>query len=570
MNYNEEIGLWHSPGPGHSGPTKDLEIVHAGPNAASRLLAAAQVDALSEIDVPRVLGALKEMVWDGDDGKCGCMSWYWEEDQPYDTNAAFFTGTSLIVLRKQFYDALDAESQTMLDEILAKLSVWFDHSVEHATYHYPNKYLGDLGCGWLLLEILGRVESDSRVAEHMERAATYWLDEGWGWGEHLSDGYTRVCLNELSVLLLLSEHLPESLLNRYSELMAALLAIEDAYDGGPRVPAFRSYAFQAPPRHVTYRDQVQPWEKAPTQFSNSPDLGNLLHGLGWHDLMPKRKPAEENPRVACFGGAVANARIEDDIRIGSVTRFPVMPSAEHPGWGLSWQSFPVAFSRREMDYGFLQWEVEESGVTRAHPANGGPMAHIPKSLTAATASPVTGSTCAIQRGGNLLVLRLMRVVPKVWATLVDRFRLVEQTAEVSEETDGNWSSLNLAYPERTVSVHHLRIDEGEQRVVSRPDRPDRSAAIGGPQLSQNKFDGLDWSVATCSPDLQATRLFVNLWAFSIEGPIVRAPKVTAASNGPTMARSAEEAVRDVAWSWPSTDWQIQIDPLATEPMRELT
>jgi hypothetical protein len=89
-------------------------------------------------------------------------------------------------------------------------------------------------------------------------------------------------------------------------------------------------------------------------------------------------------------------------------------------------------------------------------------------------------------------------------------------------------------------------------------------------MAPNEFDGLDWSVSTFSPDLQATRLVVNLWAFSIEVPIERAPKLTTVSTGPIMARLAEEAVREVAWSWPSTDWQIQIDPLAVEPMRDIT
>ena len=552
-HYTDEIGLWSSAGPGHTIPTRNLDTVHAGPNAASRLLTAAQVGDLAKIDVARVLFALREMQWSADDGKRGCIKWYWEEDQPYDTNAAFFTGLSLIVLRKLYYDELNPECREALDEILCDLSVWFTHTADYATYHYPNKYMGDLVCGWLLVEILGRTETDATIATHMHRAADYWLDDGWGWGEHLSDIYTGVCLNELSVLLLLSERLPEDLRQRYTDLIAALLDIEDAYDGGPRVPALRSYAFQAPCSHTNYRDRVKAWAEIPENYGNSPDLGNLLHGLGWHDRMPERKPAQTDPIVPCFGGAVAHAQVLADIRIGSTTRFPVMPSAEHPTWGLSWQCFPVAFSRGETDWGFLQWEAVENGVVRAHPANGGAMAHIPKSLTATTMPPVAGETFAIQRGGDVVVLRRVCVIPRAWESLTDRFRLVGQTADATAQHDAGWWRLSLPYPERTVSVHRLDL-----------------STTAPTEETSNDFDGTDWSTTYRSPDLHTLRVATQLWAFSISGEVGKSPRVTVLNDAePIAARNAEETVREIRWVWPSTMWHLRIDPLADRPIVEI-
>lgn len=550
--YNSEIGLWASDGPGHTIQTKNLDTVHAGPNAASRLLAAAQVDALNEMNVVDVLSALKNMQWTGDDGKRGCMKWYWEEDQPYDTNAAFFTGLSLIVIHKCYHDRLDSDSQKILHDILTELMVWFDHAIEHATIHYPNKYLGDLVCGWLLLEILDRVETDTHITEHMHRAANYWLDEGWGWGEHLSDIYTGVCLNELSVLLLLADQLPQDLHKRYTDLMANLLSIEDAYDGGPRVPALRSYAFQEPRSHTNYRDRVKPWDETPTNYGNSPDLGNLLYGLGWHEKMPPRTTQQQNPITPCFDGTIAKAHITPDTRIGSVSRFPVMPSAEHPTWGLSWQCFPIALSRGGTDWGYLQWEIEENDTPRAHPANGGPMAHIPKSLTQATTAPLTGQTYAIQRNGNLLVLRLMRVIPTAWDALTDRFRIIGQTGTHTTVQNNNWSTLKLTYPERTVCVHHLTLADDEP-----------------PQITENPFNGIDWSYNYLSNSDKTVRLAAALWAFSLEDNFETEPDLKVVTHGAPKARTAEESVRELIWPWPDTTWHVRIDPLATEPLIEI-
>lgn len=548
-NWNEKVGLWSEKGPGHTAATKDLGTVHSGPNAASRLLGAAQLDALEEIDVERVLTALRDMQWVEKDATQGCIRWYREEDRPYDTNAAFFTGLSLILLRKLFYDQLDQQCCILLDEILLGLDVWFGNAVAHLSCHYPNKYLGDLVCKWMLLEITDRVDEDCLVSDHMRKAAVYWEEHNWGWGEHLSDGYAGVCLGELSVLLLLAERLPAALRKAYIELADTLLAIEDGFDGGGRVPALRSYAFQQPRMHLNYRDRVKPWKEAPRQFTNMPDLGNLLHGLGWHEAMPKRRPQPQQRglTIPCFGGAVATARIESDIRLGSMSRFPIMPATEHLSWGLSWQCFPVAFSRGVSDWGFLQWETVEKGVLRAHPANGGPMAHIPKALSEEVMPPVFGQTFALQRGSGVLILRVMRILPKSWTSVTDRFRLAAPTAEIEETHRDGWSQLILRYPEREVIIHHVSLGETEK-----------------PELTANNSGKIDWDMTCDAPGLRERRIITHLWAISLNGPIETAPEVIEITEG--SARSSRERVREIRWEWNDTLWKAVIDPLSSEPL----
>ena len=61
----------------------------------------------------------------------------------------------------------------MLDSILAGLNVWFRNAVSKEAFYYPNKYLGDLVCKWLLTEILGKSAEDEMVPVRMRQAADY-------------------------------------------------------------------------------------------------------------------------------------------------------------------------------------------------------------------------------------------------------------------------------------------------------------------------------------------------------------------------------------------------------------
>ena len=543
-NWHPEVGLWWGNGPGHTQATKNLDRLHSGVTAATQLVMAGREGVLSQMDAGKVLSALREMQHTEDGDLYGCMRWYWEEQRPQDTNAAFFIGLRLIVLRKRWYGDLSQPNQETLNIILKGLRVWFVHAVSKKTFFYPNKFLGDLVCAWLLLEILDAEDEGSLVRNTMLEAADYWLENGWGWGEHLSDGYSSVCLDELSVLLLLSERLPDDLRKRYTELLNALLAIEDAYDGGPRVPALRSYAFRQSRNHTHYRDQVS--------GGSSALLGDLLNSLGWHDRVAPRSPRGRDLTIPCFNGATACARIEADARLGATSRFPVMPSAEYPSWGLAWQSMPVAFWHAGGDWGFMQWQTQENGEPRAHPALGGPPAHLPKTLTQSVLPPIVGRTCAVLRGGDLLVLRVMPAIAATWEQLTDRFRLIETRAGVSETGNGDtWRQLLLGYPKRTVSVNYVNL-----------------TGAASPKRMQNEMGGLDWDVTYSADDLQGRRAIVHLWGFSLNGQIEHPPEVHPLPHH-LSPQAAEERAWEIHWPWPQTEWHVHLDPKASNPIQEI-
>ena len=469
-----------------------------------------------------------------------------------DTNAAFFTGLSLLVVRKCFADSLPARARALLDEILAGLAVWFGRAAAERTFYYPNKYLGDLVCAHLLGEALGR-GPDEALAGAMADAADYWQRNGWGWGEHLSDGYSRVCLDELSVLLMLSEHLSADVRRRYEALLAELLAVGDHFDGGPRVPAVRSYAFDAPPRWANYRDLVRRRAagEAPP-FGNLPAVGHLLDRLGWHGRVPARLARARDLEVACFGGAVATARIEDDVRLGSLSRFPLMPSAEHPTWGLSWQCFPVALWHSQGDWGFCQWEAVERGSIRCHPATDKRSAYLHNALTGEVSPPVVGHTFAVQRGGNLVALRRMPAIPASWEALTDRFRLVGDSAAIERGPSGErWSQWLLRWGNRTVSLCHVDL-----------------TASAAPEMKR-EGGRVDWEVRRAAEDLRGRRGVVGLWAICLAGPIDCPPQLTEAGGIPAVCRVAEERAWELRWPWRDVTWRLRIDPLAGAPLAEV-
>ena len=552
-HWDAEVGLWYSEGPGHTTAVRGMTRIHAGREASLRLVQAAQVGELGKVHAPQVLRALREMQVTEAGKFQGCFRWYWEEAGPIDTNAAFFTIINLLALHLCYREELDAECQGRLDAMFADALLWFTAEAEAQSTFYPNKYLGDLVCAWLLLEVTGGEDAGGALAAAMLAAADYWEENGWGWGEHMSDGYSAVCLQELSLLLVFARRLPEAVAARYRGLLGELLGMEDAFDGGIRVPAIRSYAFSQSPGHTNYRDRVRAWDPAAPPVAHAeggPGLENLFAGRGWHELVPARAAAQRDTDFLCFGGARAVGRCEADIRLGSVTRYPIMPVAEHDTWGLCWQSFPVCMWRPEGDWGFLQWEVKAGERVGAHPATGSFFTSYGNAALAPGVNPpVVGQTWARQEGGNVLTLRIMPAIAAGWEYLCDRFRLIAGHAGVEERAGEGWRQLLLSYPERTVSVVCVTLGGG----------PEAALRGGGDEP-------LDWEVRYAGEALQERRAAVTLWGICLEGPITEAPRLEAVRPRPLVPRDAEEQAWRVRWQWPGVEWDVRVDPLAEEAL----
>jgi hypothetical protein len=284
--FDEAVGLWIDEGPGHTAPVSKLPRAQNGRNAVMRLIRAAQTGSLKDMPVTSVLRALEAMqVRDPASAHDGCFRWYWEETKPVDTNAAFFIGMGLLVLNKARGADLDEESRQQLQQMFPPLERWFDREVKSRTFYYPNKYLGDLVCAWLLRDYSRSSVEELRAATF--EATAYWQEQSWGWGEHMSDVYAKVMLNQLSVLLLYAEHLPPDVRAAFQDLAQGLLVINDAFAGGPRVPLIRGYAFQKSPHENSFRDSIYDWKRQgtlpPTSYTVD-SLGYFFWERGWHDV----------------------------------------------------------------------------------------------------------------------------------------------------------------------------------------------------------------------------------------------------------------------------------------------
>ncbi|MCF7853358.1 MAG: hypothetical protein K9N51_01060 [Candidatus Pacebacteria bacterium] len=548
-DWDESVGLWWSTGDIHNKPICHLERTHRGPDAAGRLLTAAQLGQLREIDVAAVLAALRKMVWTVEGPKYGCIKWYWEDPEPCDTNAAFFTGLPLVTLRIVFADQLEDQELHDLDWILEKLSAWFLRCCAERHEHYPNKYLGDLVCAWLILECTGGDGADT-VAASMRRSAKYWSGKGgWGWGEHIGN-YINVLLDELSALLLLARRLPDDIRADYLSMLNELLAIEDSFQGGPCVPTLRNYAFTESPRVSSYREYVQPW--APDEkikVTNRAPLRNLLAERGWHDLVAPPADPPACPRtvsVPCFGGATAHAYIDQDIRLGGMSHFPVMDWAEGVGWGLSWQCFPVALWRPAGDWGFLLWHAVENDVWRSHPMGVERTAETPRQLTETVNPPIIGRTESILHAGDLVAARYMPERPTSWPRSGDGFRIVRTDAqtELKEQSEA-WHRLLLRWPDRAVSVEFVNLTD------------DRA-----PELRENEFGGYDWLIHY-DPECHGPAM--GLWRISLSNDDRQAPVIEPA-DVPAQPRPAGGRAVHVNWN----DRRFLLDPLAAPMITEDT
>lgn len=549
--------LFPQEGAGHTSEVADLSVVHSGPRAASELAVAAQLARWEEFPVEAVLEGVAELQ-DNDPASptFGCFRWYAEEPRVADTNAAFFIGLNLLVVAGAFGERLSPRAGQLLRHMFERLDVWFDRAAGHRTFFYPNKFLGDLVCGWLLLEHLGQGQSErsARLAAIMEEAATYWETSGWGWGEHMSDPYATIMIDECSALLLLARHLPDEVRDRYRRLLRMLVGIDDAFAGGPRVPAIRSYAFEHPPHHVPYRATVRSWSGPEDVRLNEGQLVNmqwllpfrhLFAAKGWHELVGEPRPAGRSVEVPCFGGALARAELEDGFRLGSMSRFPVMDHTEHATWGLSWQSFPVAFSGRGENWGCLRWQAREGGRDRFHPARQKSEGFLRNALTHSVAPPIIGRTFCLQDGANVLALRLMPQLANTWELLADGWDVCRFRGTVEEEVlqENGVSSLRLRLRDgRPLGLHHCRV----------------GPAAGMPRL-ECAGEFLHWRVSRSEAGLQNEEFTADLWfAGDVQPPHVLAV--------PTPATFPTKAVWRV--EWPGIPGAVLVSPRDPEPLSQ--
>jgi len=449
--WNPSLGLYRQEGPGHTAPVATLPAVHNGVLTAAQLCCRAQSGRLAATELLAALRAFRAMQELAPGERHGCLRWYWEEPATVDTNASFFIGLALQVLYLAEGARLPAEARAEIRAINAGLAGWFEHELAAAHPRYPNKCMGDLVCGWLAAEVLDQAPSD-RLRQTTREWCDYWRRENWGWGEHLSDIYAMVLLTEISALLLFSRRLPEDLRRELHGLLTSLLAIEDAFAGGPRVPQIRSYAFAESPPAMGFRRFVAPVADDAGEAVRPRPLAEVFGPwflrAGWHALAPPAAEARPWLEIPCHGGAVARAIVRPHLRLGAMSQYPVMAGVDHQTWGLSWQTFPAALWRPGGDWGFWRWITRTGDRERAHPALDRHSAYLGNALSPqCDPPPVPRLVSTLAAHGHLELDRTLPVPAGTsWDEVTDAFCLVSSDAEVRVEG----ARLHLIWPDARV------------------------------------------------------------------------------------------------------------------------
>jgi hypothetical protein len=106
-------------------------------------------------------------------------------------------------LQHEFRAQLEPKSREDLLEMLGNSENWFTYKIlpiSPEKLRYPNAYMGDAICLWLVHELKGTVDAGYR--SDFKKILAYYRDKNWNWGEHLSDMYCKICQNKLCALLL--------------------------------------------------------------------------------------------------------------------------------------------------------------------------------------------------------------------------------------------------------------------------------------------------------------------------------------------------------------------------------
>ncbi len=528
------------PSPYHQEWQKDLGLWGRNPQIRTQawMLAAAALDGvLHKIDTTRVLQNLR-IAQEKQGPYRGCFWWQWSDKKITDTNSGFFTTLGLLTLLHTGSGQLNEEQRELLDELLREAQYWFDRETRNLEAHlrYPNKCLGDVVCMWLLAEHFSTPSEGQR--QILERTLSYYRETNWGWGEHMSDIYARVLQDELVALYMWGRSLSPGQKQAVWDLFLELIAIDDIFDGGPRVPVIRSYSATSSPARVhytPYRELLVPWEQNSARGSHQP-LRAAAYAKNIPALLPEKPKPPRYPEIPCYGDARALATRTDQWRLGAMSWYPIMEGIDHRSWGLSWQSMPVAYWRTEGDWGFLQWESVVDGTPRTHPqpyssSYGG----APKSL-ADSGRGMFGRTYAVRREDGFVVLRRCARSPQ-WTAFKDRFRLINTAAEPTTHTHREWNILDLHWDSGdSLQIQFLPL-VGHGKLV----------------LVNNPYNGYDWEYSYALEGEE----FAALWILLPNAKALALPSVEKSAGG-VVLRWSEGQPR-----------HVEIDLSATAPSEVL-
>lgn len=358
----------------HAMSISHLEECHSGTVTSEYYFAARFFDLISDEEAALMTSELRKLqVTDENAPNFGCMRWYREEDFVNDTNGAFFILLPLALALKLFPEKLTESEKEDIFALLRNGAYWFGRESK-GSLHYCNKIMSDGAMLALIANLTGecKKECDEFWTKWHNYADTY----GWGWGENTSDGYSTIMLNALNVAVLACEGELREKAERRREMLLDYISF---HNGKEFVPSIRTYNHDA---KASYGGSIYRTFHTPGSiggFSESVRYIDILHALLIEKSGAKWVEKDMNANVRnerLFGDSYAYTWERKDLRLGSVTHFPVMPCSYQSvayaldgrpiTYGLAWQSMPVSAMVEDKIF-FLRTRTKVGENTHCHP-----------------------------------------------------------------------------------------------------------------------------------------------------------------------------------------------------------
>lgn len=311
-------------------------------------------DELDDETAEKMLLAIEEtQIMDEESNVFGCIPWFREEKERetfYDTNATFFAlmpiGTAYLFCS----DKMTAVEKQTIERMFDRAAVFCKKQCKKLFY-YSNSVMAFGALLTMSYYFLGKNK------EETEEFWTLWNDyadrRGMGWGENSSSGYILHMIHALSVakLTMPESELKAGLMEKREQLISyAIFHGDKAY-----VPSIRTQNFTG---------KVYFGANLYQAMENGNYFGIMAYetNVVLPPLVENRK--EEVRKERLFDDNYAYTWIDNGIRLGSVTRFPVMPFC---GDGLGWQSMPVCAMIESEDVCYQRLRTVVDGKNRSYP-----------------------------------------------------------------------------------------------------------------------------------------------------------------------------------------------------------
>lgn len=416
--------------------TKDIEALKSccsGPETANYYLVCKYLEA--GIDGELVLSEIAKLQdTDKASHTYGCMRWYREEPRICDTNGAFFVLRPIVMAMLFCEDKISEAEREIIFPVLRAAGDWFVHECVNFGYYYPNKISSDgamlLGIG----TITGDEELIRKAYEFWNNYMDYTEEYGWGWGENTSKCY-HVIMNNAFELALCCMDSSSELYKRIYKARSILLDYSAYHGIYEFVPSIRTYNFTG---EVVYGDNITDWSVEKKVNKKGKIDNSTFMNLILHNNAPEYKvsPDTKNFHVErIYGNSYATTYKGENIRLGTVSKFPVMPGCyQNDGWGLGWQSMPVSVLATKHELSFLRFVAVSDGGLRTHIAYDKHSAYLDNNLFADENIPDILTLCD-QKYNTAVVVRSVSHLANKASYFADEWYLQRFDGEIIECND---------------------------------------------------------------------------------------------------------------------------------------